>query len=480
MDTTRKWLAVCCGLLACTMLLAVPATLSAQAVDVGGDGGDGGGAGNPNTIGAAGQSGVFIDAEGVLKYKYVRDPSGQLTRRKMAEAHAALNKDVAKRSELRKVSLNRLEAALAERAKENRPPTGEMLYLAGLQRIEYVFLYPESGDVVIAGPADGWGENLADRVVGVHNGRPVLKLEDLVVALRAFPPSGRSVGAVTCSIDPTAEGLKRMQKFMRTLRPQPTQRWAQYVARGLSDSLGLQVITIGGISPKTHFAKVLVEADYRMKLIGIGIERPPVKLVSYVERANPATVARNAMQRWYFVPDYECVRASEDGLAAQLVGEGVKLVGEDEVVRADGSRVASGARSRASEQFVKAFTEVYPQLAAKVPVYAELRNCIDMLVAAAFMQKHDFYGKSGWRCEFFGSEEQFAVETHNPPKKVSTAVNIVWKRNRLMTPLGGGVQIIPSKALEYGKVLEDEGGKVAGQRAALDLSTLPRRQRRWD
>ena len=74
----------------------------------------------------------------------------------------------------------------------------------------------------------------------------------------------------------------------------------------------MQMITVGGVSAKTHFAQVLVEADYRMKLIGIGLEQPPVRLKSYVARANPSQVGRNALQRWYFVPDYQCVRVSED------------------------------------------------------------------------------------------------------------------------------------------------------------------------
>jgi len=55
----------------------------------------------------------------------------------------------------------------------------------------------------------------------------------------------------------------------------------------------------------THFAAVLVEADYRMKLIGIGLERPPVRLVSYVDRASPSQISRNALVRWFFTPDYE-------------------------------------------------------------------------------------------------------------------------------------------------------------------------------
>ncbi len=36
---------------------------------------------------------------------------------------------------------------------------------------------------------------------------------------------------------------------------------------------------------------------------------------SYVERASTASISANSMERWYFVPNYECVQVSEDGLA---------------------------------------------------------------------------------------------------------------------------------------------------------------------
>ena len=40
------------------------------------------------------------------------------------------------------------------------------------------------------------------------------------------------------------------------------------------DALGRQDITMYGIDPRTHAGRVLVEADYRMKLVGIGLETP--------------------------------------------------------------------------------------------------------------------------------------------------------------------------------------------------------------
>ena len=93
------------------------------------------------------------------------------------------------------------------------PTTPAMRYLAGLTRVRYVFFYPETKDIVIAGPAEGWGEDLSGRMVALESKRPVLELQDLVVALRAFSPSGERTGAILCSIDPTTEGLARMQRF---------------------------------------------------------------------------------------------------------------------------------------------------------------------------------------------------------------------------------------------------------------------------
>ena len=54
------------------------------------------------------QNGVRVDADGVLRTLVFLDPTGALTRRRIAEARAKLNADVMRPSNLRKVSINRL------------------------------------------------------------------------------------------------------------------------------------------------------------------------------------------------------------------------------------------------------------------------------------------------------------------------------------------------------------------------------------
>jgi len=437
------------------------------------------------TLGQAGGAGalgagVVIDAKGVLHKRTVADPGGQVTRERIAATKATMPPELTRPSPSRKISLTRLEREIV---KNGGVPTGEMGSLAGLQRVRHVFCYPESGDVVIEGPAEGWIHDVTGRVVGMTSGRPVVQLQDLVVALRAFPPSGEGAPVVGCSIDPTEEGLAEMQRFLRSAGSQfvhgQERMVAAYMQNGLRTALGMQQITVNGVPADTHFAQVLVEADYRMKLIGIGLEEPPVRMVSFVERVNPAAVSRNALFRWYFVPDYQCVRQSEDGLAAELVGDGVRLVGEDELVSASGERRGLSRASSASRTFTTSFTKRYPEMARHSPVYAELRNLVDLLVAASFMQQRDFYGKAGWTMELFGSEEAFAVRTYNAPTQVESTVAAILKGNRLMTPIGGGVQIEAAKALAPENLLEDETGKVGQRRREITIE-LADGQWWWD
>lgn len=428
--------------------------------------------------GVSGANGVIVDADGVLRLHTFEDPNGAITKKRLSEAKARLNPQVALTSELRKVSLNRLEAAVKAQLQKGLPPTEEMQFLAGLTRVRYVFYYPETKDIVLAGPAEGWIPDAAGRACGLESGRPSLQLQDLVVALRAFAPGERQAPVILVSIDPTAEGLARMQQFLRSVGSHATPGDTEGIVNGLRTSLGMQNIRVGGVAPNTHFAQVLLECDYRMKLIGIGLEKPPVKMVSYVDRASPGN--RNALQRWYFVPDYSCARVAADSLGLELVGDGVKLVGEDQIVAKDGVRSVVGKGNKASDLFTTTFTRKYAELAARIPVFAEMRNCIDLAIAAAFIHEQDLYSKAEWNAATFNDESSLSVETHQTPLQVETVCTAIWKGNTLLTPVGGGVTIHPREALKSKNRLADEDGKISEVRESVSLKDLPADRWWWD
>ena len=440
-------------------------------------GGGGGGGGTTNDF-AQPVAGIDVDAAGVLK---VRQFDPRLANQRLAAARTKrADTDVMRPAELRKVSLNRLEAAIADRLASGGAIDQEMQALAGLTAVQYVFFYPETNDIVVAGPAEGFFADPTDRLVGLETGRPVVLLEDLVTALRAYGPGYRGTSVISVSIDPTAEGLQRMNQFLASVRGRVQPSDARRLASGLQQNLGLQKVTFRGIPTSTHFARVLVEADYRMKLIGIGLERLPVPLMSYVERAKPTTVAANAMERWYFQPNYDGIAVSEDGFAMKIKERGVQLVGANERVAKGGQRVASGRVNRASQAFCQEFTDKFPQIAGKVRIYAELRQLIDVAIAAAYIQQQDFYGQADWNMPVLMNESKVKVETYVAPSQVATAVNAIWKGNTLMTPLGGGVNLQPKLAIARDRVVVDTGGDNSRVKQTAGPSKLADGQWWWD
>jgi hypothetical protein len=447
---------------------------------MGGGGMGGGGQGGGGGGGQAGAAGIVIDAQGVLRMQFAAD--GGLSRQRLAAAAAALPADLRKPSKLRKVALSRLEAEVARAIADGRGVPEELLAVAGLTRLQYVFVYPGAdgapGEVVIAGPAEGWIVDGTGRVLGIESGSPTLLLEDLVTAVRAFPPGQPADTVIGCSIDPRPEGLAAMQAFLRSLGRVNPDGTVEQIVTGMRESLGPQNVRVDGVHAGTHFARVLVEADYRMKLIGIGLEQPPVPMKSWIQLASAGSVAANALQRWYFVPDYRCVRIAEDDLAIELVGRGVKLCGADEVVLPDGRRMSASRADRASKMFTETFTRKYPEIAARSPVYAQLRNLIDLAVAAAYLQEHDAYGRTGWGAEAFRDERTIAVETYAAPAEVQPAINAVWAGRRLLTPIGGGVTLQPRIALDSPNLIIDEEGVLGPLRGTAE--DLPAGRWWWD
>ena len=237
-------------------------------------GGQGQGGNQGNNLG-----GIAIDAAGVVTPAFAKETTAKLNQKRQ-EALAAeyLPGDVNVSSPLRKVSLVRLERASLEFAEQNKHVPVEMQFLAGLQRIDYVFVYPETGDLVIAGPAEGFAPNAIGRVLGTSTGRPPLRLDDLIVALRTVPRAE----LIGCSIDPTQQGLARFNDYLTRNSFATTTAVIQQRFREMALAMGTQDVSVFGVPANSHFASVLVEADYRMKLVGLGLEEGVLGVPSYL------------------------------------------------------------------------------------------------------------------------------------------------------------------------------------------------------
>jgi len=436
------------------------------------------------TLGSAGQTfgqlspaGVMVDADGILRNRTVADPSGQLNRMRANQAIASMNRDLATPSELRKVSLARLQSEMQRLLDAGQPIPPDMLYLAGLTRVTHVFCYPESGDIVLAGPAEGFFEDQSGYIRGVHSGQATMHLQDLLAALRAFPQSGRGQSVIACSIDPTPEGLARMQQFQSNVNfTSPAQ--IPQIAEGVRQSLGMQTVRVQGVPDTTHFAHVMVEADYRMKLIGLGLQRIQ-GVTAYVDRLRGGS--NNALVRWFFAPRYEAIQVAENELAATLVGAGVELMTENEIVDQFGNRQAARKNAnQASVAFCSSFTKNFDKIALADPIFGELRNVMDLAVLAAFIQSRDFYGLSGLTLDLLASEDKLSITVMPAVKQVESVVTALYKNGQLITPVSGGVLVKPLEEIRESAISVDTSGKTEQLRDKVDFSNLTPNQWWWD
>lgn len=408
-----------------------------------GQGGQQGQAGQAGVAGAAG--GIMIDAQGVVRPVYSKNRSDRLQQKRVeARARKYLPAHLNTPSACRKISLVELERTCEQYARSGKHVPLDIQYMAGLQRIDYVFVFPEEGDIVIAGPAEGFAPDDTGRVVGVTTGRPPLRIDDLVIALRALYGG---TGQIGCSIDPQPENLKKLLAYIRRNSTPASRAVARRRYAEMARILGVQTIRVWGVPPESHFGQTLVEADYRMKRISMGLERVRVRRFrSHLAMLPPGG---NSMQRWWFTPLYNAFLTTKDGDAFQLAGPRAQLLSQEELPTAEGGRKDAATTRLSTRAYAKLFTSKFPELAEKVPVFAELQNLIDLAIVAALLKKQRLPEKAGWKMTLFLDPQRAPVIKGFAPKTVSSVFNYKSVGSRLLLGLvGGGVVINPGKTVE--------------------------------
>ncbi len=389
--------------------------------------------------------GVIVDADGLLR-RLDMSRSRQLVdihrsslvgKSSWVPAQDAMQES----SRLRKVSLNQLEREVQLRAAQGLPPDRAMQHLAGIYRIQFVLVYPESGDIVLAGPAGDWRSTAEGRAVNMETGRPVLHLDDLVVVMRNAVNGDSHFG---CSIDPRPENIKRTQEYIERVsgKPiRPTQRddWLE----GLRASVGRQDVHVFGIAGNNRTARVLVEADYRMKLIGMGLEKGTAGVESYLEGIDPSGgIPSMNVLRWWFTVNYGAVKATPGGNAFEIQGPGVRVMSENQRLTEQGKRLPTGKSDELTARFAKDFTDQFEDLSIKYPVYGELRNIFDLALVSALIKQEKLMERTGWHASYLLDPERYQLVEDQAPTEVDSVINHrVIGGKHVVAGVSGGVSV---------------------------------------
>lgn len=434
----------------------------------------GGGGGNNNNQNQN-NNGITIDARGIVAPGFTADHSSKLDKkRRQTLAAKSLSEDVNQVSECRKVSLVALDQAIAQVLEKGEKLSDELRCFAGLQRVDYLFVDVKTKDLILAGPADGFAPDAGGRMRGLASGRPTLLLDDFIVAWR-FATKSSQVG---CSIDPRPANLAALQQYLAQNSSPANAGVVERRYKKMAEVLGMHDIRVDGVPADSHFGRVLVEADYRMKRISLGLENPGVKgLISHLAMLKGGG---NAIQRWWFVPLYDGLYRTEDHLAFQLVGQRAQLLSQDELANSSGERFTAATTRMTTQAFSKLFTEKFPVLADESPVFAELQNLIDWCVIVALIERERLVDKIGWAPGVFADADRLPHEAGPVPKEVPAMVNI--KRvsgSSIIGLIAGGVTIHPGRMVSAQSFKTDPALRLDSQRTDALPKERPTAQRWW-
>lgn len=389
--------------------------------------------------------GVMVDAQGVLRSATLDQRKADLNR--LRERIAQPQGDAAQAAPLRMISLAKLQSALEQLATEGKPLSDEMRYLAGLQRIQYVFVYPVLKDIVIAGPAEPWVVREDASVVGAQNGRPVILLDDLIVALRAVEPA-RNEG-LSCSIEPTPEGRKQLQNLLKRVNLRPGQNPTS-LEPAMREAFGPQLIKLTGVPATSHYARTIVAADYQMKRIGMGLEEAPINgLPSYLVLARNQRHSGQSNPRWWMACNYDALSHNDDKLAWRISGQGVKTLAESDLVLADGRTERDQKSDKVAAKWAELMTDRFDDLAAAQSVFGELRNCFDLSVVATLIVQEQLADRADCNLSFLlGQSGQIDLPELPTPRSVDPQCSFIRGANGWMVTASGGVDVNAFEVVE--------------------------------
>lgn len=256
----------------------------------------------------------------------------------------------------------------------------ETLQLAGIKKLIGYVTDKENRDLIILGESD--------------SSLPFLSLEDLVVALRntwmkhsVLKGNSYYHSDPRCSIDPDHRVIKRLQKIAKRIMSNNStpDTIEKYIDEWHEVCSSPQRVTVLGIPFNSHFAHVMVKADYEMKRLVDGSDQINIPgFTSLTEsileevksdwlQGKPISVYVSVLNRFWFYPgEYQYLE--DEGIVLAIAQPQVKLLTEEEFLNKKGMVVGKGSPNPSANKVAEDFTALYSRISKERPIYQELEN----------------------------------------------------------------------------------------------------------
>jgi hypothetical protein len=386
--------------------------------------------------------------------------------------------------EIRAVSLNGLQ----QRLKACIPKSScqqELLQLAGIKKMMGVIADEQNHDLVLFGQTD--------------SSLPPLQLEDLVVALRnawlLYAPLKDNVYQYSdpgCSIDPNPAIVHELQRI-GNFKVSPSGDATQSIDNWNHVCEGPQAVRVLGIPFDTHFAQVMVKADYDMKRLVDGsdaldipglvsiTDREVEKAQNEIDQRQPVSLAGPSLNRFWFYPGANIYEESEGIILIKQCP--VKLLTEQMYSNRGEQLAGSGDVDPLANEFADGLTVLYEKVAQARPIYAELAALFRFAAVAKIMKSR--YADAGFDLSYL--LERYPVATTSVDKSLPGRHTVKqihredsangYRQLNLWFPSCGGVDIgIEANAANFKNVSNE---KLLGFKQGILGSRLSRDTPYW-
>ena len=212
----------------------------------------------------------------------------------------------------------------------------------------------------------------------------------------------------------------------------------------MEETVGPQTITLSGVAPESHFAQVLVAADWQMKRIGMGLVPSPVDgLTSYLELLNdePRSAKRNSLPRWWIAYGKQPAERDTDGLGWRISRPGIQVCTAAGRMGPDG-RIATQIESdRTAKKWADSMTARYDQLAIVEPVFGQLRGCMDLALVTAILANSDLLTHVQLELPMLLDDRRLQLAAHRIPKNVASHASAHRIGETWVVSVSGGVEL---------------------------------------
>ena len=388
--------------------------------------------------------------------------------------------------EIRAISLKALQTELrACQPKKNCSP--ETLNLAGINTVMGFVTDEANRDLLLFGQAE--------------LGLPPLHLEDFVVALRnvrlkyaRVEGNTRYLSFPGCTIDPVPQVMQELRQIEQRLASSrsigDTERT---LAAWRNACQKPQTVGVMGIPFSTHFARVMVKADYDMKTLADGADALDTPgFISLTEMAlrkasnavlqhKPISQSLASLDRFWFYPG-ENVHEEDQGIVF-IKQCSVELLTEEMYSNASGQIGGTGTVNPRAQRFAENFTAIYEAVAFERPVYRELENLFRFVSLAGVIES-----KIGATIDLNYLLEEFPIaETPVDKSKPGRFAVKDWQHTeehsggsttlRLWFPSCGGVNIAIDERKR--KIERNSTGTLASVRKAILANRPSSEARSW-